>query len=189
MPAPPKHREAIVDAAVTLFRQKGYAASGLNDIVALSGAPKGSLYHYFPKGKAQIGAAAVTEAGRRIVAMVEKLAASAPSAGVLVAAHAALLAGWLAASGFRDGAPMTTVLLETAPAEPEITAAGAEAFGAWRAILIRRLLADGHAPDRAERLATLAIAVLDGAMVQARVARSGAPLTDAAAELRRLIDG
>lgn len=189
MPAAPKHRQAIVDAAVTLFRQKGYAATGLNDIVALSRAPKGSLYHYFPNGKAQIGAAAVREAGRRIVDTVEQLAAAAPSAGVLVAAHASLLAGWMAASDYRDGAPMTTVLLESAPANLEITAAGEAALAAWRSILASRLVADGYAPDRARRLAVLAVAALDGALVQARVARSTAPLTEAAGELRRLLDG
>ena len=62
MPAVPKHRKPIVDAAVTLFRRQGYAGTGLNDIVDTSGAPKGSLYHYFPDGKASIAVAAVEEA-------------------------------------------------------------------------------------------------------------------------------
>ena len=66
MPAVPKHRKPIVDAAVTLFRRQGYAGTGLNDIVDTSGAPKGSLYHYFPDGKASIAVAAVEEAGRRV---------------------------------------------------------------------------------------------------------------------------
>jgi TetR/AcrR family transcriptional repressor of lmrAB and yxaGH operons len=40
VPAVPKHRKPIVDAAVTLFRRQGYAGTGLNDIVDASGAPK-----------------------------------------------------------------------------------------------------------------------------------------------------
>jgi AcrR family transcriptional regulator len=59
LPAIPKHRQPIVNAAVTLFRRQGYSATGLNDIVDESGAPKGSLYHYFPAGKASIAVAAV----------------------------------------------------------------------------------------------------------------------------------
>ena len=48
MAAEPKHRDAIVAAAVNLFRQRGFSATGMNDIVAESGAPKGSVYYYFP---------------------------------------------------------------------------------------------------------------------------------------------
>ena len=187
MSAPPKHRRAIVDAAVTLFRQKGYSATGLSDIVELSGAPKGSLYHYFPDGKAQIADAAVREAGRRVVATVEELALKAKSAGELVKAHARLLAKWMSQSGWRDGSPITTVLLENAPSDPEVTAAGREAHAEWRRILAARLAADGFPARRAERLAGLAIAALDGALVQARVEQSGTPLLAAAEELDSLL--
>ena len=55
MGAPSRHRSNILNAAVTLFRRRGYAATGLADILQLSGAPKGSLYHYFPQGKEQLG--------------------------------------------------------------------------------------------------------------------------------------
>jgi TetR/AcrR family transcriptional repressor of lmrAB and yxaGH operons len=189
MSAPPKHRQAIIDAAVTLFRQKGYSATGLNDIVALSGAPKGSLYHYFPAGKASIAEAAVREAGRRVAETVRELAASTASAGELVAAHAELLAGWMASSGYRDGSPMTTVLLENAPADAAVTAAGAAAQAEHRAILAAKLAADGVEEDRAARLAALATAALDGALVQARVQQSGAPLILAAEELAALFAG
>ena len=47
-------REAILTAAAELMRVKGYAAVGMKDIVAASGAPIGSLYHHFPRGKVQI---------------------------------------------------------------------------------------------------------------------------------------
>src|SRR5712672_2190580 len=103
MPAVPKHRRPIVDAAVTLFRRQGYAGTGLNDIVDASDAPKGSLYHYFPAGKASIAVAAVEEAGRRVAETTSKLASEARSTGDLVRAHARLLSGWMLKSGFRDG--------------------------------------------------------------------------------------
>jgi TetR/AcrR family transcriptional repressor of lmrAB and yxaGH operons len=187
MPAPPKHRHAIVDAAVALFRRQGYAGTGLNDIVGLSGAPKGSLYHYFPAGKAAIAAAAVQEAGRRLAETAAQLAAEAPTAGDLVAAHARLLALWLAKSGYRDGSPLATVLLELAPADAAVTAAGRAALEAWRGILRDKLEDDGIDAARAARLATLCAATLEGALVHARVAQSGAPLATAAAELKALL--
>jgi TetR/AcrR family transcriptional repressor of lmrAB and yxaGH operons len=187
MPAPPKHKDAIVDAAVTLFRRRGYAGTGLNDIVELSGAPKGSLYHYFPDGKASIAEAAVREAGRRVAATAAELAAEAANAGDLIKAHAGLLAEWMAQSGYRDGSPVTTVLLELAPIEPAVTAAGRDVAAAWRQVIADKLAADGIAPNRAERLAALCTAALDGALVQARVQQSAAPLHTVSEELAALL--
>jgi TetR/AcrR family transcriptional repressor of lmrAB and yxaGH operons len=175
-----------VDAAVRLFRQKGYAATGLADIVAASGAPKGSLYHYFPGGKAEIGAAAVREAGRRVVETVRELSAASASADELVRGHARLLGEWMAASGYRDGAPMTTVLLENAPADEAITREGRAALDAWAGEVAARLAADGVDAARAASLASLTLAALDGALVQARVAQSRRPLETAAEELAAL---
>ena len=57
-----KQRDSLIWAAAKLFRRQGYSGTGLRDILAASGAARGSLYHYFPDGKEQIGAAAVTAA-------------------------------------------------------------------------------------------------------------------------------
>ena len=188
MPAVPRHRQPIINAAVTLFRRQGYARTGLNDIVDASGAPKGSLYHYFPDGKSSIAVAAVEEAGRRVAATVAKLAEECGSTGELLRAHARLLAGWMRGSGFRNGCPITTVLLELAPRERAVAEAGRKAYAARIALLRDRLVADGFARPRAEALAVLCTSALQGALIQARVERSGRPIEVAAAELARLLE-
>jgi TetR/AcrR family transcriptional repressor of lmrAB and yxaGH operons len=188
MPTAPKHRQAIIDTCVTLFRRKGYSATGLNDVVEASGAPKGSLYHYFPKGKSSIAEAAVEEAARRVAETMRKLSAECGSAGALLKAHAKLLAGWMKQSGFRDGCPITTVLLELAPLDRAVTEAGRKAYATRIAIMKDKLVADGASPRRAERLAILCSAALQGAMIQARVERSGAPIIAAADELADLLE-
>jgi TetR/AcrR family transcriptional repressor of lmrAB and yxaGH operons len=47
--------------------------------------------------------AAVEEAGRLVVATLEKLASECGSTGELLRAHARLLAGWMQKSAFRNG--------------------------------------------------------------------------------------
>lgn len=188
MPAIPKHRQPIINAAVTLFRRRGYGGTGLSDIVEESGAPKGSLYHYFPAGKSSIAVAAVEEAGRRVADTVARLAGTTSSTGELVKEHARLLAGWMRKSGFRDGCPITTVLLELAPADRAVAQAGRRAYAARLAILTEKLLADGFPAARAERLAGLCVSAIQGALIQARVERSGAPIEAAAAELAKMLD-
>src|SRR5450756_655642 len=94
MSTPPRHRGAIVRAAATLFRRNGFAATGINEIIEVSGAPKGSLYHYFPGGKDQIAEAAVRFAGAGVVATLEKLAQEHATAAAMIRAYCRLLAGW-----------------------------------------------------------------------------------------------
>lgn len=187
MAAQRKHRDSIVDTAIALFRKKGYAATGLNDIVAASGAPKGSLYYYFPKGKASIAEAAVTVAGERLVATLRNVAASSSGTGELLRNHAALLAGWLEKSGFRDGCPIATVLLELAPGDRAVTSAGKKAYAARIDCLTDKLIADGHERWRARGLATLCSSAIQGALIQARVERSKAPVLTTADELAALL--
>ena len=182
-----KHRQPIIDACVTLFRRKGYAATGLNDIVETSGAPKGSLYHYFPDGKNSIAVAAVEETGLRVANTLRDLAASTQSAGALLKAHAELLGSWMAKSGFRDGCPMTTVLLELAPDNRAVAEAGRRAYAMRLEILRDKLIDDGHPESRAVRLASLCTSALQGALVESRVQRSANPLHIAAAELADMI--
>lgn len=187
MPAVPKHRAPIVDAAVTLFRRRGYGGTSLNDIVDASGAPKGSLYHYFPAGKASIAVAAVEEAGERVAATMGRLANENGTTAELLRAHARVYAGWMRKSGFRDGCPITTVLLELAPRERAVSEAGRKSYDARLSILRDKLMVDGFSIGRAERLAVLCVSALQGALVQSRVERSGAALEAAADELAGLL--
>ena len=169
MPAAPKHRAAIIQAAVSLFRRNGYAATGLAEITARSGAPKGSLYHYFPAGKAEIGETAVRVAGETVRRTLADIDAASPDAGALIRAYAGRLTGWVAQSGWRDGCPITTTLLETAADEPAIRAAGQLAISGWVDVLGEALMRDGVAADRARTLARVAICAIEGALVLARV--------------------
>jgi TetR/AcrR family transcriptional repressor of lmrAB and yxaGH operons len=187
MSAPPRHRGAIVRAAATLFRRNGYAATGINEIAEVAGAPKGSLYHYFPGGKDQIGEAAVRFAGKGLVVTMEKLEQEHKSAAAMVRAYCRLLAGWMAKSSFRDGCPISTTLLESAPQSPEIALAGREAFAAWRAVIARALVRDGFAKAEAGRLSTLAVSAIEGALILARVESSGEPIEDVARSLAAVL--
>jgi len=188
MPAVPKHRQPIVNAAVTLFRRQGYTGTGVNDIVDESGAPKGSLYHYFPDGKSSIAAAAIEEAGQRVATTLTQLARDMPTTADLLRAHARLLASWMRASSFRDGCPITTVLLELAPRDRAVSAAGRKAYGTRISILRDKLMADGFAAQRADRLALLCASALQGALIQARAERRGETIETTADELARMLE-
>jgi TetR/AcrR family transcriptional regulator, transcriptional repressor for nem operon len=47
MPARTETRQSLLDAARRIVLAKGYAAVGINEVLAEAGVPKGSFYHYF----------------------------------------------------------------------------------------------------------------------------------------------
>lgn len=49
-----KTREKIIKETTKLIQKYGYTETNLQDIIKKSKSPKGSLYHYFPKGKDDI---------------------------------------------------------------------------------------------------------------------------------------
>ncbi|HMN72726.1 MAG TPA: helix-turn-helix domain-containing protein [Rhodoblastus sp.] len=181
-------RDKIVRATAQLLRQRGYAATGLSDIIETSGAPKGSLYHYFPGGKDNIALEALRYAGDKVQATLAELAGQEESAAAVLRRYGALVAGWMAESNFRDGCPIATTLLETAAEKSRTAEAGRSAFAGWTGVLREKLLQEGVARARAERLARLAVMALEGALVFARVEGDAAPIIAAMEEVADLME-
>jgi TetR/AcrR family transcriptional repressor of lmrAB and yxaGH operons len=174
------HKQNLVRTAMRLFRRQGYASTGLQQIVDQSGAPKGSLYHYFPGGKEALGEAAVVLAGGMMAEMLAGLAERHRDPKQFLKAYCRVMAGWMQESGFRSGCPVATTLLETAPQSPAITAAGRRAVDEWIRV-VGGVLERAGAPRReAQRRAQLVIAAMEGALILARIRRSPQPILDVA---------
>ena len=52
-------RAKILEMAARLFQSQGYSATTMSQVLQESGAPKGSLYYYFPQGKEQLAIEAI----------------------------------------------------------------------------------------------------------------------------------
>lgn len=183
-----KQRQALVRTAVRLFRRNGYAQTGLNEILRRSGAPKGSLYHYFPGGKEELGAAAVTAACRTVERTLLELEESCSSPAEFLSSYLRLLGGWMEASGFRDGCPVATTLLEMAPDATSIAEAGRQGFEAWTVVMARALGAPGETESVRRARARTVVAAVEGALLLARAEGNGQPLYDVEATLLPLLE-
>ena len=56
-------KERFIETTCQLMEDQGYHATALNQIIEESGAPKGSLYYYFPGGKEELAAEAIQHIG------------------------------------------------------------------------------------------------------------------------------
>ncbi|MFF7403168.1 MULTISPECIES: TetR/AcrR family transcriptional regulator [Streptomyces] len=183
-------RERMVFSAAQLIRRDGVNATGMREVAAHAGAPRGSLQHYFPGGKEQLVGEAVAwagrYAGRRIARFVEGLAEPTPSA--LFAAMAAQWTEEYDRDGFGAGCPVAAAAVDRAASDDVVRAAVAAAFTTWRTPLAEALAALGVPTGRSADLATLMISTLEGAILMARAERDVRPLTTVVRELGPLLD-
>ena len=178
-------RDEIIETTCRLLELPGYRATGVNEIVRESGAPKGSLYHYFPDGKDELAAEAIAHAAGTITANIEGVLAAHDDAAAVVAPFIRVLSGHVAASGYPQGAPMTAVALESASPNARLRLDRRQAYRASR-----RPFADKLRPaygDRADRLAALILSAIEVGIVLARSEQSEQPLLDVADEIEHLL--
>src|SRR5687768_8266091 len=64
-------RQKLVETAASLMRRTGLTGAGINELVRESGAPKGSVYHFFPGGKQQIASEALGHYAHAVVYFIE----------------------------------------------------------------------------------------------------------------------
>lgn len=169
-------RERMIRTTGRLLRQQGYHGTGLNQIVEEAKAPKGSMYFHFPGGKAELAAAAVDDFAARIEALLDDLVRRHGSEGAAMAAYLDLVADGFDQRGFAEGCTVATVAAEAAPGEPRLAEATAAALGGWTDALAAGLRREGHTPAAARRLATAALALMEGAIVMARGMQSTDPV-------------
>ena len=179
-------REAFIRTTGRLLRRRGYAASGLSEIVALSGAPKGSLYFHFPGGKEELAVAAMTRSGEQLTRAIEAALDSSEDLGEGMGRLIDALGEGLRSSGYADGCPIATVALEGATESEAVRAAAAGAFDSWLAALRSRIAATGLDEAAAARRALLALCAIEGALILARAQRDLAPLHAVREELLAL---
>jgi TetR/AcrR family transcriptional repressor of lmrAB and yxaGH operons len=169
------------------LRRQGYEATGVNEIVASSGAPRGSLYFHFPGGKEELALAAMQREGTKLRAAIASLMGSKSDLGEALGALVDALAQGLESSGFRDGCPIATVTLEAASRSEALRATAAEVFESWIDVLQERLLSAGDDATTARRRAMLALAAVEGALILARASRDLEPLAAVRDELVALV--
>ncbi|WKG00921.1 TetR/AcrR family transcriptional regulator [Mycolicibacterium sp. HK-90] len=179
-------RDRMVASAALLIRERGAHPTAIADVLAHSGAPRGSAYHYFPGGRTQLLTEAVDYASDQVAARIDR-------AGSALELLDAMIAGFrkqLSASDFRAGCPVVAVAVEAgepgAAESATLDRAGA-AFVRWTGQITRRLRDDGISADRAEELAMLIMTAIEGAVVIARATRDVKPLDLIHGQLRELV--
>lgn len=159
-------RQRMIEVAMEELRRHGYHGTGFRKVVAESGGSRGSMYHYFPGGKAELAAEAVGLAGRLIQDLIRGLL----NRDDVVAGVEAVWSWWVGhvEEAALAGCPVLAVAVESHPESPELAAAAAEAFDSWMKAFRDGLERAGLPADDAGDLALLILSALEGATGIAR---------------------
>ncbi|MFE8958515.1 TetR/AcrR family transcriptional regulator [Streptomyces iakyrus] len=183
-------RERMIFSAAQLIRRDGVVSTGMRDVALDAAAPRGSLQHYFPGGKAELVDEAVGWAGDYAAGRVARFLAALPEptpSGLF----ASMVRQWTdeyEAEGFAGGCPVAAALVDCAESVPSTRKAASAAFATWTGAVAQALTEMGVPGERAGALATLMISSLEGAILLARAERDVRALTTVARELGPLLD-
>ncbi|GAA5029295.1 TetR/AcrR family transcriptional regulator [Actinopolymorpha pittospori] len=169
-------KQRIVDAGAELFRRQGYAGTGVKQIVATANAPFGSLYHFFPGGKVQLGEEVIRTSGAMYLQLVAAIFDPAPDVVTATGDFFRGAAQTLVDTDYADACPIATVALEVASTNDALRQATADVFESWIVAVGERFEAAGMSADTARATAICLVSLIEGAFVLCRSARSTEPL-------------
>ena len=181
-------RSKILLTMARLIEKQGYHATGLNEIIQESGAPKGSLYYYFPGGKEQIGAEAILEAGKIISGRLRGILEGEARPAEAVYSFLMGMAESVETSQFGAGSPLTTATIETAVTCEAINQACRDAFDMILVAFKDKFLEGGFAEIQAAEIALYVTTVVEGGILMSRTYHHAEPLRLAAKHLKRYLE-
>src|SRR5437764_14274797 len=177
-------RASMVRSAASLIRSRGVSATSLSDVLADSGAPRGSIYHHFPDGKAQLAEDAIQWTSERLLTHLRAGAPTTPSA--VLERFIAMWRQVVVASAGSAGCVVAGVAIDTVPGEKDLMEVVRVTFRLWVAVLAVQPEAAGVPSRPATPIALAALAAMEGALTICRPEGNVKPLNAVAEELIQL---
>src|SRR2546427_10810531 len=159
-------RASMVRSAASLIRSRGVNATSFSDVLADSGAPRGSIYHHFPDGKRQLAEDAIQWTSERLLTHLRAAAPASPSD--VLERFIVMWRQVVVASGGSAGCVVAGVAIDTVPGEKDLMAVGRGTFRSWGAVLAEQLEAARVPSRRATPLALDTLDPTEGALLLSR---------------------
>ena len=130
-------RTNMLISAAEVLRERGAAGVTIDEVLARSGAPRGSVYYHFPEGRNQILTEALQYAGEALTEVIDDAAAK--GGMYLVRQFVEFWNDLLVESDFTAGCPVVAAAIGSADDEPQLTTVAGSIFRRWRDALTRRV--------------------------------------------------
>lgn len=181
-------KERLIETASKLFELKGYYATGLNEILAESGAPKGSLYYHFPKGKEQLALESIISEGEKIKFKIQSALDSIENPVDSIVANIENVATVIDNQYKTKDMSIGLIALETYLTSEVLRSACEEVFTSLENIYAEKLIKAGMNKEDAYELGSVIATMVEGGIIYSLVKKSGKPLRLIAKQISKLIN-
>jgi TetR/AcrR family transcriptional repressor of lmrAB and yxaGH operons len=171
-------RADLVETMARLLRDQGYTATGRAQLLAESSVSNGSLYHHFPGGMEELAEAALEASGQAVADALREALDEATNAALGLGRFLDIAQESVAGDAFA-GCPVSPTALESPIISPRLRSTAARCFDQWQSLIAARLRADGWPEDSGEEAASAALALIEGALLLARVCGEPSHLANA----------
>ena len=180
-------RQKILETASELFKSQGYHATGLNQIIKESGAPKGSIYHYFPGGKEELAIESIKLAVRKgkenLINDLSKSSDPLKSIEELLNK----ISDDFDPHNPHQGVSISMLAMETSVISDPLRNACLDAFKTWESIFYDKLIEGGFNPEEAEGLGMTIHFLLEGAVALSIVRQDNKPFLIISKQIKKLL--
>ncbi len=187
-------RDRILNTATSLFQTKGFHATGLNEILKKSDAPKGSLYYYFPEGKEQLALEAVNLTKDFVEERIKNKLAEIDDPVESITDYIVKMADGLYAPqediiSFKSSKKVSInlIALETAMTNDKLRVACMNTFKSWQDIYTKKLIKGGFENEKAEEYGLLIESMIEGAILMSLTNKSDEPLLNVAKQIPTIL--
>ncbi len=180
-------KDKLISTASRLFQLQGYHGTGLNHILKESGAPKGSLYYYFPDGKEQLAVESVELTAEHVRERIKRGLDQKTDAAEAIQDFIEKMAEQYQHDAIQEGVPIAAVALETALFSERIRKACQNGYESFQQVFTDKLLESGYEEERARELGIVINSMIEGAFLLSFTMGNNEPLLLAAKNIQALL--
>lgn len=170
----------MIRAAWILIAERGLEGMSTREVLARTGAPRGSVYHHFPRGRTELVELALEHAQGWMHDQVVAINPGTPAE--VIDGFLDIWRRILDATDYRAGCAAVGVI--AGAQDPDLIARSAAAFNDAIAVLTDKFVLAGLSSTGAPGRATALVCAAEGAVLLARAQRSRRPLDDVADDLK-----
>lgn len=157
----------ILNEAAILFSKRGYFGVGLNEILSTCNIPKGSFYHYFPKGKNQLAVEVIHYAYHSMEngILTNLFSKSNNAAEVFMLMCNMLAKNVLEEDHLFQSLIITFMGIEATFISEELSKVSKDVYHQWENLYRNKLIECGYSSNQADIYAPLLCSLIHGSLI------------------------